>query len=58
MKLQYQPRETAVSFMVIPKRQILECLMKDKRKRGLHNQILVSSPHLYESNRILIRRIR
>ena len=55
MKLQYQPRETAVSFMMFPKGY---CLMNDKRKRGLLNQILVSSPHIYESNRILIRRIR
>ena len=44
--------ETAVStawncsiFYGVPKK-ILECLMNDKRKRGLHNQILVSSPHL------------
>ena len=44
MKLQYQPRETAVSFMVFQKDT--GCLMNDKRKRGLHNQILVSSPHL------------
>ena len=57
MKLQYQPLETAVSFYGVSKR-ILECLMNDKRKRGLLNQILVSSPHIYESNRILIRRIR
>ena len=46
MKLQYQPLETAVSFYGVSKR-ILECLMNDKTKRGLHNQILVSSPHLY-----------